>query len=108
MRRCRTSGSSSGSKGGGFPLHLPPLEKHGQKWNHLIEAVEVNFQPLARHVPGNLTIPAAIDIPLAPGEVKLLSLRAQETRHADTPKVTTKLAIEWIENPPEDKPAATP
>ncbi len=110
------------SKGGVFRLHLPLLEKYGQKWNHLIEAVEVNFQPLALSyatrqkttftdkdgiahevdvaVAGNLSMPEAIDIPLAPGEVKLLSLRGQplvsETA-AETRKVTTKLAIEWIE-----------
>ena len=109
------------SKGGTFRLHLPLLEKYGQKWNHLIEAVEVNFQPLALShstrqeitikrqgatyerdvaVQGNLRIPDSIDIPLAPGEIELLSLRTQPfvaaTAHA-CDKVTTKLAIQWVE-----------
>ena len=111
----------AGSKGGSLRIHLPLLEKYGQKWNHRIEAVEVNFQPLAishatrqkitikregatyqrdAAVQGNLRIPDTIDIPIAPGEVKLLSLRSQpcvaESFH-DSAKVTTKLAIEWVE-----------
>ena len=55
---------------------------------------------------GNLRIPDVIDIPLAPGETKLLSLRTQplvgESFH-DASKVTTKLAVEWVENAPDAK-----
>ncbi len=88
-----------GSKGGTFRLHLPLLEKYGQKWNHRIAAVEANFQPLAI-MAGNLTIPATIDIPLAPGEVKLLSLSTQPLvaeGFGDFKKNTVKMALEWVE-----------
>jgi hypothetical protein len=111
----------AGSKGGKYRIHLPLLEKYGQKWNHRIEAIEANFQPLAishatrqkmvyTHegaiyerdvaVAGNLTMPAALDIPLAPGEVKLLSLSTQPLvaeSFGDFKKVTVKLALEWVE-----------
>jgi len=109
------------SKGGTLRLHLPVFEKYGHKWNHLIEAVEVNFQPQALSrstrqkvtikregatyerdvaVQGNPHIPDGIDVPLAPGETKLLSLRTQPFVAATfnaCEKVTTKMAIEWIE-----------
>ena len=113
------------SKGGVFRVHLPVTDKGGQKSNQRIEAVEVNLQPVAMATEasvkrvierqgatyaqteaarGNLAIPEALDIPLAPGEVKLLSLRTLplvgESFH-DFQKVTTRLAIEWIENKPE-------
>ncbi len=111
----------AGSKGGNFRIHLPLLEKYGQKWNQRIASVEANFQPLAishavrqkvvyeiegatyeRDVAasGNLSIPAAIDIPLAPGEVKLLSLSTQPLvaeSFGEFKKNTVKLAVEWVE-----------
>ena len=55
---------------------------------------------------GNLRIPETIDIPLAAGEVKLLSLRTQPLvaeSFNDFTKVTTELAVEWVENGPETK-----
>jgi|GEM_PF-1057410 len=109
------------SKGGVLRLHLAEITKHGKKWNHLIEAVEVNFQPLAIStstrqkivykrqgaayerdvaVEGNLSIPDVIDVPLEPGEVKLLSLRTnslQRETFAQMSKVTTRMAVEWVE-----------
>jgi hypothetical protein len=113
------------SEGGILRVHLPMLEKYGRKWNHRIAAVEVNLQPLAishsvrqkivfEHkgaayerdvaVAGNLTIPPAIDIPLAPGEVKLLSVHTQPfvaESFGDFAKVTTRLAVEWVPGAPE-------
>lgn len=112
----------AGGKGGVMRLHLPLLEKYGQKWNHRIASVDVNFQPLAishatrqkvvyQHegatyerdvaMAGNLAIPATIDIPLAPGEVKLLSLSTQPLvaeSFGDFKKNTVRLALEWVEN----------
>ena len=49
---------------------------------------------------GALDIPEALDIPLAPGQVRLLSLQTQpfvaQTFH-EAERVTTRLALEWRE-----------
>jgi hypothetical protein len=88
------------SKGGTLKLHLPLLQKYGQKWNHRIEAIELNLQPFVRNISPQQRIPDVVEIPLNPGEVKLLTLRTQpfvaETFH-DFAKVTTKMALEWVE-----------
>lgn len=54
-------------KGGVFRIHLPVTEKYGQKWNHRIESVELNFQPQALSTseergwsPRTARIPAAL------------------------------------------------
>ncbi len=111
----------AGGKGGVLRVHLPLIEQHGQKWNHRIEAVEVNGQPVAAGhgtrrktaaedkgatepgnaaAPASLAIPDVIDIPLAAGEIKLLGVRTQPLvgkSYHDFQKVTTRLAVEWIE-----------
>ncbi len=92
-------------------LHLPALAEPGRRWNHLIEAVEVNLQPVASAtaprpatpVAGTtLHIPETIDIPLAAGEVKLLTIRTLPlTVATDVSRNTTRMAVEWLPNDKE-------
>jgi hypothetical protein len=120
------------SKGGVLRLHLARLEKYGQKWNDRIEAVEVNVQPLALATEasvkrtivsqgvaydqtvttdGNLRIPDVLDIPLAAGEVKLLSLRTLPMageHYGRLGKDTTRVSLEWVEGQPGQQADATP
>jgi hypothetical protein len=100
----------AGSKGGLFRVHLPLLEQYGRKCNHLIEAVEVNGQPVASGSAPRLLkataatevrIPETVDVPLAPGEVKVLAVRSLPlVMGPDFTRSTTKLAVEWVENTP--------
>ncbi len=114
----------AGSQGGVLRLHLSPGGTNAPAVNQRIEGVELNFQPLAlatestvkktaeykgavynqtAAVRGNLTIPEVLEIPLAPGEAKLLTLRTLPSAGAsfhDVSKVTTRLAVEWVENVP--------
>ncbi len=95
-----------GGQGGVMRLHLPSLAEPGRRWNHLLEAVEVNLQPVASATAARLATPAAgttlhipetIDIPLAPGEIKLLTVRTLPlTVATDITRSTTRMAIEWI------------
>jgi len=112
----------AGSKGGTLRIHLPKLKKLGKNINLRIAAVELNFQPQALSYEteakvvyrfkggvyqrtqqvksGTLSIPEVLDIPLAPGEIKLLSLRTQPMVSAtfrECSRVTTRLAVEWVE-----------
>ncbi len=95
-----------GGQGGVMRLHLPALAEAGRRWNHLIEAVEVNLQPVASATAPRpatptagttLHIPETIDIPLAAGEIKLLTLRTLPlTVATDVARNTTRLAVEWL------------
>ncbi len=88
------------SKGGTLKLHLPLLQKYGQKWNHRIEAIEINLQPFMSNNSAQQRIPDIVEIPLNPGEVKLLSLRTQplvSETFMDIAKTTTKISLEWTE-----------
>jgi len=47
---------------------------------------------------GNLSIPDVLDVPLAPGEVKLLSLRSQKlNEHTACIQPAMQVGLKWVE-----------
>ena len=79
------------SKGGVLRLHLPPRE------NVNLERVEVNFQALAL-AQDRLSIPETLEIPLAPGEIKLVSFDSHVLRDPSLcNKPSIRATLEWKE-----------